>query len=117
MSIDHNNEEKKYKKATIPKALREQVWKTHVGEKYKHKCNIVWCKNTMTVFDFHVGHVTAEKNGGKTVLENLEPICSRCNLSMSTKSIVEWNLLGKEKISYLSKIANKLKYICRIIIS
>ncbi len=112
-----NNEEKKYKKAAIPKALREQVWKTHIGEKYKHKCNIVWCKNTMTVFDFHVGHVTAEKNGGKTVLENLEPICSRCNLSMSTKSIVEWNLLGKEKISYLSKIVNKLKYICRIIIS
>ena len=42
------------KKKAIPKALREQVWRKYIGEKFKHKCHISWCKNTITVFDFHV---------------------------------------------------------------
>ena len=39
------------KKKAIPKALREQVWRKYIGEKFKNKCHISWCKNTITVFD------------------------------------------------------------------
>ena len=86
---------KVYKKATIPKALREQVWISNFGKKFQHKCYIDWCENIITVFDFQCGHDTAEKHGGKTVLENLKPICSRCNLSMSSNyNIAEFNKLG-----------------------
>jgi 5-methylcytosine-specific restriction endonuclease McrA len=83
-------------KATIPKALREQVWITHAGRRFETKCLIPWCKNIMTVFDFHVGHDIPESRGGATEIANLKPICARCNLSMgSTYTIQEWALLSR----------------------
>ena len=84
------------RKDTIPKALREQVWITYLGKKFSTKCTVVWCTNRISAFDFQVGHNIPESKGGETVLENLRPICSRCNLSMSnTYTIDEWNKLGK----------------------
>lgn len=78
-------------KQQIPKAIREQVWLSHIGQKYKSKCLTPWCKNTMTVFDFQCGHNIPESKGGETNLTNLFPICSRCNLSMSdTYTFTEW---------------------------
>jgi 5-methylcytosine-specific restriction endonuclease McrA len=86
----------KTEKTKIPKALREQLWLRDIGRKYEGKCKIVWCENKMTVFDFQCGHDIPESHGGETILENLVPICSRCNLSMSnTYTIKEWNLLSK----------------------
>ena len=90
---------KKYKKAKIPKAIREQTWIQTFGKDFEHKCYISWCDNTINVFDFHVGHDKPESKGGKLSVDNLKPICARCNLSMSNNySIQEWNKLnGKEK--------------------
>jgi hypothetical protein len=83
-------------KDKIPKALREQVWLTHVGKKYDSKCNISWCKNIITVFDFQSGHNVPESKGGVTELFNLRPICSRCNSSMNDNyTIDEWAKLSK----------------------
>lgn len=79
-------------KTKIPKALREQVWLVHVGPKFQTKCNVLWCTNTMNVFDFHCGHNIPECKGGKTDVNNLVPICSRCNQSMGSQyTIDEWN--------------------------
>lgn len=78
-------------KERIPKALREQVWITYAGKRFEKKCWIPWCKNTMNVFDFHVGHNIPESKGGTLEIGNLRPICARCNLSMSdTHTISEW---------------------------
>lgn len=83
-------------KDKIPKALREQVWITHVGKKYESKCTVQWCKNRITVFDFQSGHNIPESKGGTTDLSNLRPICSRCNLSMNDNyTIDEWTQLSK----------------------
>ena len=83
-------------KIKIPKALREQVWLKYNGKKYTHRCYIRWCVNKIDVFNFHVSHNTPESKGGETVLENLRPVCSRCNQSMSDNyTIDEWNKLGK----------------------
>lgn len=85
----------KYKKANIPKALREQVWLQYIGTNFESKCIIKWCKNRMTVFDFHVAHNIPESSGGKTDITNLRPLCSRCNLSMGNKyTINQWASLG-----------------------
>ena len=85
-------------KAPIPKALREQVWIRYFGKNFKSKCYINWCVNNIDVFNFQVGHNIPESKGGPTVLENLRPICGRCNLSMSNVySIDEWNTLGNVK--------------------
>jgi len=83
-------------KAKIPKALREQIWLRHIGKKYEGKCRTTWCENTLTVFDFQCGHDIPESKGGATTIENLVPICARCNLSMSnTYTFKEWNQLSK----------------------
>jgi 5-methylcytosine-specific restriction endonuclease McrA len=78
-------------KQKIPEGVRQQVWLKYCGEHYKHKCLVEWCRNKMTVFNFHVGHNIPESKGGATDLTNLRPICSNCNLSMgNTYTIDEW---------------------------
>ena len=82
------------KKKTIPKSLRENVWLKHNGRVYETKCLTRWCQHRITVFDFQVGHNVPESKGGPTVLENLVPICSRCNTSMGNQyTFDEWQLL------------------------
>lgn len=84
-------------KKKIPKALREQVWLKYFGRSFEHKCYISWCKNIINVFDYHCGHSIPESKSGSTTLDNLYPICSRCNLSMNDKyTIDEWNKLNNE---------------------
>lgn len=33
---------------------------------------------------FHCGHIVSEFNGGKTIIENLRPVCFNCNSNMGT---------------------------------
>lgn len=78
-------------KAKIPRALREQVWLLHVGPKFQTKCKVSWCTNVINVFDFQCGHNIPESKGGKTDVDNLLPICARCNQSMGNQyTIDEW---------------------------
>ena len=84
------------RKDKIPKALREQVWITYLGKKFSTKCTVVWCTNRISAFDFQVGHNIPESKGGSLAINNLRPICARCNLSMSDNySIDQWNELGR----------------------
>ena len=83
---------KKKKKQTIPKAIREQCWIQSFGKSFEHKCFVSWCENLINPFDFHVGHDKPESKGGTLLLENLKPLCSRCNQSMGNQfTIKEWN--------------------------
>lgn len=78
---------KSRKKSPIPKTLKRLVWNTYVGESVgKSKC---YCCKSADVYqiEFHCGHVESESEGGLTVLENLRPICSQCNLSMGTTNM------------------------------
>lgn len=88
--------EESKKKDKIPKALREQVWLHYAKKTFDIKCPVSWCENRINPFDFHVGHNIAEANGGTLDINNLKPICSRCNLSMSSNyTIDEWDKLAK----------------------
>ena len=81
-------------KENIPKRIRELVWTTNNGETFSHKCYVSWCDNTINVFNFQVGHDIPESKGGTIDIDNLKPICSSCNLSMSNKyTITEWSKL------------------------
>jgi 5-methylcytosine-specific restriction endonuclease McrA len=69
-----------------------------VGPKYETKCNVHWCTNRINVFDFHVGHNIPESKGGTLDIKNLQPICSRCNLSMGNSyTFDEWALLSPKR--------------------
>lgn len=93
---EKDKEQKEYKnKKNIPKAIRQQVWLKYIGKKFEDKCSIIWCQNIISVFNFHAGHNIPESKGGSIDINNLKPICSNCNLSMSDKyTIDEWNKLG-----------------------
>jgi hypothetical protein len=82
----------------IPKALREQVWLKYFGPVFEYKCYINWCKNKINVFNFECGHNIPRSKSGKTDINNLIPICTRCNKSMSNKwTIDEWNNMEFDK--------------------
>ena len=89
------------KKAKIPQALREEVWRHWMGERFKGKCSVTWCTNQITAFDFAVGHNVPESRGGPLELSNLRAICTRCNLSMGAHyTIDEWNLIVKNPVPW-----------------
>lgn len=89
----------KKKKKPIPAALREQVWLKQMGRVFEGKCPTTWCQNNITVFDFQSGHNIPESKGGSTKLDNLIPLCSRCNLSMGNEyTIDEWCRVFEEEI-------------------
>lgn len=76
-------------KKKIPKALREQVWTYYNQFNYSAKCNVTWCQNILTPFNFEVGHNIPESKGGATDISNLRPICSSCNKSMGNRYTID----------------------------
>ena len=82
----------KGRKEKITAALREAVWIQKMGRVFEGKCPVVWCPNVITVFDFQSGHNIPESKGGKTNIDNLLPICARCNLCMGDRyTIDDWS--------------------------
>lgn len=96
-------------KGKIPKALREQVWLRYMGRQFEGKCLVKWCTNRITVFDWEAGHNIPESKGGKTSIENLRCICSRCNKSMGDSyTIDEWNELTSGSVKTERKPRKKI---------
>jgi 5-methylcytosine-specific restriction endonuclease McrA len=90
------------RKQKIPLALKEQVWLLQFGDKYfKQKCYVKWCENVITPFSFEVGHNIPESRGGKTEIDNLYPICPKCNRCMGDNYTID-------EFSELSKRTKKL---------
>jgi len=86
------------KKITIPKRIRELVWKKNIGKKWRGKCYISWCDNKFNVMSaWHVGHNLPESKGGTIDINNLKPICCECNLGMGNRhTIDEWSNMYRE---------------------
>ncbi len=100
---------KKKRKDTISKALREQVWIKHAGCVFECKCPTDWCQNRITVFDFESGHDIPESKGGITSVENLFPICARCNKGMGNRyTFREWQTLYSDKKSHKQTSSEEL---------
>ena len=85
------------RKKTIPKSVKIAVWNKNIGEAIgKHKC--LCCNITdITQMNFHCGHIIAEAKGGKVHVDNLLPICSKCNKSMGTQNLNEFKKKYFEK--------------------
>ena len=75
------------KKAKIPATLKSACWDKHIGAMIgTAKC--VCCGIYDIRMDkFHCGHVIAEAKGGILAIENLRPICDRCNSGMGTENL------------------------------
>lgn len=115
-----------YHKKKIPKKVKEEVWYINFGKIYETKCYISWCSNKINVFNFHVGHDIPESKGGTDEINNLKPICDRCNLSMGHNyTIKEWNAKFSKtsytienyiNINKIVKYYNFYKYICIVVL-
>ena len=81
---------KKYKKKSIPLALKKLVWNKYIGEEIgKAKC--LCCGLTdISQISFNCGHIIAEVNGGNMCIDNLMPICQNCNSSMGSMNLLEF---------------------------
>jgi 5-methylcytosine-specific restriction endonuclease McrA len=86
------------RKAKIPAAIQEAIWILKMGRVFEGKCLTTWCPNIITVFDYHAGHDIPESKGGPPTVENLYPICARCNLSMGDRyTLKEWCAMSPEQ--------------------
>jgi hypothetical protein len=70
---------------SIPKDIRSQVWEATFGRSYDGECKVCHCH--LDVQEFDVGHIISKAKGGSDVLENLRPICRRCNGAMKTTNM------------------------------
>ena len=95
-AINNQKKMRGKRKAKIHAALREQVWLRYAGPNFQAKCATHWCQNPINCFNFQCGHIQAESLGGPTVLENLTPLCSRCNQSMGTMHMEAWNAKSQQ---------------------
>lgn len=75
-------------RATIPKAVRDKVWKIWIGDEMRGKCYV--CDKDIWFTDFHCAHITADVLGGEVTVENLRPSCPTCNMSMGTHDLIEF---------------------------
>ncbi len=85
------------RKGTIPKSIKEQLWYRYVGNDRTEALCPCCQTETIKIMHFHAGHVISEANGGPTTLENLRPICGRCNLQMGSMNMPDyiWRFYGR----------------------
>lgn len=77
-----------FRKKTIPKPLRECVWRKRFPTTLDGECYC--CRKQISFAYFDCGHILAEALGGATTIDNLEPICKTCNTSMGTQNLLEF---------------------------
>ena len=79
-TTDHSCLDEKRKQ--IPKKIRHDVWDKRFEGKTDGVC--FCCNDPVTIHQFHCGHIKSVFDGGKNEVSNLEVVCVRCNLDMST---------------------------------
>lgn len=95
------------KKKSIPKKIKDDCWNKFIGKNVGGVFCLVCDNEKIYQNNFEAGHIISEHNGGEILLENLIPICSKCNKCMGTKNMLDWvgtyypdNLWRFEKKSY-----------------
>jgi len=84
---DNNQHYIKNKRFAIPNELRIKCW-----EKYNKELNgrCFVCNNNLRYSDMHAGHIKPVYFGGKNTIDNLQPICLGCNLSMGIQNLYDY---------------------------
>jgi 5-methylcytosine-specific restriction endonuclease McrA len=81
--------EKEIKREPIPKCVRNALWINYFKNQREGKCQCC-LRETISIGNFHAGHIKAHANGGSSTLDNLVPICMLCNTSMSKHDLKEF---------------------------
>jgi flagellar biosynthesis GTPase FlhF len=70
---------------SISKKTRYDLWNKYYQSKNKGKCKI--CKEKILINNFECGHKKSLKNGGTNNINNLKPICKKCNLNIGENNM------------------------------
>ncbi len=101
---------KNIKKNITPKT-RLTVWANYYGELESSPCPFskYGCANKISrgKNGFHCGHIVSEFNGGKTIIDNLRPVCFNCNSAMGTTNWPDY--LKTVKTAYRKNKKNSIK--------
>ena len=92
-------------KHKISTKMKKDVWTKRNRLSMIGKCYV--CTDKISFDNFHCGHIIAESNGGKLSLDNLEPICANCNLTMGTENLLEYKnklINFRNNMDYIKKI-------------
>tara|TARA_B100000963_G_C22598319_1_gene658978 strand:+ start:248 stop:1354 length:1107 start_codon:yes stop_codon:yes gene_type:complete len=89
LKIEKTNKNKTAKKS-ISKALKSKLWNKYIGSKNGEALCIVCHNNKINMMNFECGHIIPESKGGETNEDNLLPICSLCNKSMTTQNMYDF---------------------------
>lgn len=80
---------RKSKRKTIPKAVKNQLWRQYFADSMKGRC--FCCQGEINALEgWEAGHVQAVAHGGSDSIDNLRPVCSTCNKSMGTMNMDEY---------------------------
>ena len=97
---DSSETEVTVKRESILKCVRNAVWRHQNDNKLEAKC-ICCLVETVTIGNFHVGHITSVANGGTTTLDNLTVLCPLCNCSMGKCNV--YDFIDKYKLHFFEK--------------
>lgn len=61
------------------------------------------CSNIISLDNFDCGHIKSRKNGGQDIVENMIPLCGKCNKSMSYVNFYDYCNNHNIKIKVLPK--------------
>lgn len=90
------NKSGKFKRKSIPKAVKDKVWDTYVG-RHKGTGPCYSCQGEIDSKKFDCGHIVAAARGGENIVENMRPVCGTCNRSMGTQNMDEFRSLYFKK--------------------
>lgn len=85
--IESINKPKKVRKA-LSKGLKTDLWDKYYPGKLIGPCYV--CSKDIDARNFEAGHVMPVAKGGSDKIDNLRPICRKCNGSMSDTDLYEY---------------------------
>ncbi len=79
---EEGKEKERLKRKTIPKAIKNQLWRKNFGDSMKGNC--FCCEGEINALEgWDASHWVPASKGGSDTLDNLRVCCSTCNKSMS----------------------------------
>ena len=74
---------------SIPAAIRCSVWRKY-NDSLDGYCPLCFPSTIISIDNFDCGHIISYKNGGKDSIDNLIPLCVKCNRSMGATDIKDY---------------------------
>jgi len=78
------------------------VWSAYKRPGKANGFCIMECGNKISHQNYHRGHVIARAKKGSMTIDNMRPMCQRCNTSMGTQNAIEfkkkWNMYSESLI-------------------